>query len=416
MDLASTYLFNNIQKIRYLAKTGISVDIQNLGKNTRCLAIRQKESLVQICKGVFLKKYTQDFNLDNFSNVYDLFWHPKQENVESFITSSNDPFYMSEHFMSDKSNIAAINGSFFFLTDEADSTPVDLPYDLCIRQNKIFGLPSSDQPVVFIKKGSLDAREISAEGIIKIGKHLVNWIGARKTNKAILKNTAILFNSRCSEIVKSRDPLTNIQIGILDTKDIYTPKNPMLMDIVVGMNEKEELVVSDIKFGGGSHFFAGHFILQMRKNISQFKVGDSVKPVSIDKVNLKGITDALTIGKAVSDPFFHDEVRVDRQDARSVIAKDQKGFIHLITFDGSKYVPGFNGVSAKDINTFFTKKHYKWAFFLDGGGSSRIIVKQKNKLHFFANEFSFKKLTNGLVKWDWQKSRKITSSIGLRFA
>ncbi len=411
MDVATIFLFNSLQKIKYLAKTGISVDIHKLGKNKRCLAVKEIPFDSEIYPSVFLKKYSEQFSAGNFTNIYDLYWDPKQTHLIPEITSSNTPYFLNDHIQANQEIIATINGAFFFLSDVADREPVDLPYNFCIRQGRIIGLPSADDPIIYIENKKLFTRPITAKGSMKIGTTIIKWVGAKSRNS---KETscAVLYNSSCSDVVKSRDPLTNIQIGVLDSENITTPFNNHLTDIVIGRNKKGDLSVIEINPFGGTHFFAGNFILQVKKGT--FKVGDIVQPLTLDGLNLAKIEDGLTIGKSILDEFFEESIRSDRKDARSVIAEDVKGMLHLITFDGSKYIPGFHGVSALDIQDLFKKTDFNWAYFLDGGGSSRMVVRKNNKLQSYANQFAFQKFENGWVKWDWERSRKITSSISLR--
>ena len=414
MNLGDAELFNHMQKMQYLARTGIVVDIENLGKNNKCIAVPEHNSLEEIWPGVWLKKTSHTFGKNNFTNIYDLFWDQNQTDIIPWIHSSNTPYSLADQMEKDSNMIAVINGAFFFLADVADREPLDLPYNLCIRNKKILGLPSWDQPIAYIESGKLKAQDIHATGEMIIGNKQLKWVGAHCEFRGKKEYSAVLYNSKCSDVVKVRDPKTNIQIGILDNKHITTPKKETCIDIVVGKDKHDNLVVTHLNKGGRTHFFDGLFILQVKRSKSRFYVGDHVVPLTLDGLNLQTISSAITVGKSVHDPFFLRDERVDRHDARSIIAQDSNGFIHFIAFDGSKYVPGFRGVSAKEISPFFSRDKFNWAYFLDGGGSARIVFRQKGKLRFLANEFTFRKFKTGTILWDWQKSRKLASSISIR--
>ncbi len=408
---------NHLEKMRYLARTGISVDIENLGKNTKCIAVRENRSVQELQKGVWYRKFYTEFSKNNFTNIYDVYWNPEQPDIKPVITSSKVPYFLSDYVENDANTVAAINGAFFFLADIAQEQPTDLPYNFCVRDGKVRGLPSYDQPIAYIQNGKLHAKEIKAIGTLKIGNKKVHWVGAHSDHPQKNNEYAILYNSKCSDVVKVRDPKTNIQIGILDNKNIFTPKGKTLQDVVVGENAAGLLVVKRIRKGGGTHFFDGDFILQIESTRqNSFKVGDRVMPFALEDIPLSEITAGITIGRRVDDPFFLEDVRVNRHDARSIIAEDRDGFIHFITFDGSKYIPGFKGVSAKEIVPFFKRNAFNWAYFLDGGGSSRIVFRQKGKMQFLANQFAFRKLKDGSIIWDWQNARKLASSISIQIA
>lgn len=277
------------------------------------------------------------------------------------------------------------------------------------------GLPSWDHPIAYIQDGTLHTRETSATGEILIGGKKVTWVGAHSALRTKNSYDAVLYNSKCSDVKKIRDA-NNIQIGILDSENIFTPKASDLVDIVVGNDDDQNLIVTQINEQGGAHYFDGLFILQIAKSLNSFTVGQQVTPTTLDSLNLGPISSGITIGRSVRDPFFLEEVRVDRRDVRSVIAEDRAGYIHMIVFDGSKYIPGFNGVSAQDIADFFAPEKFKWAYFLDGGGSSRIIVREDKHFEYLANEFVFIKMPDGTHLWDWKRGRMITSSIALQVA
>lgn len=405
-------LFNKKEQEYYALRTGIVVDIQNIGKNTELLAIKEKKHVQEIKPGVWLRKDAITFKDGNFTNVYDFYWNPNQIGIVPAIHSSHRPFSLYEKAKRDTTIIAAINGSFYFLTDVADRKPHDLPYDFCMRNNTIVGLPSSDEPIMYVQNGKLQTKEILAKGTIRIGNEVVTWTGA-KSNELKSTGFATLYNSKCANIIKVRHKKTNVQIGILDNATIRTPQDTNVFDIVVVKNKKGDLKIKRINVGGGTHYYSGIFILQMTGSPKRFSVGDSVTPLVLDDLDLQSIASGITIGKKINDPYFLTSELGENRDARSVIAKDTKGFIHFMVFDGSKYIPGFHGVSAKEITPLFSKRKFKWSYFLDGGGSSRLIVREHRRMGVFANQFAFVKQKNGMFLWDWRRARRIASSISL---
>lgn len=408
-------LFNQKQQIKYLFRTGISVDIQNIGKTTQCIAVRVPDSLKEIRPGVWLKKESREFSKGNFTNIYNLFWNSRQPDIVPEIHSSNTPYSLADKIKKDINTIGAINGAFFFLADIAHRKPLDLPYNLCVREDKVLGLPSWDEPIAYILNGKLQARQTQASGEMLIGEKQIRWIGAYSKGKSKHLYGAVLYNSRCSNVIRVRDPQTNIQIGILDDKAITTPKKSGVIDIVVGPDKNDNLIITKINKNGGTHFFEGLFILQVKKHGNLFKVGEKVTPLTLDGLDLESISAGITIGKSIDDPFFVTTPQTKSRDARSILAEANNGFMHFVVFDGSKYIPGFQGVSIKEILPFFSRNRYKWAYLLDGGGSSRIVAREnEKKLQLLANEFAFRKLKDGLILWDWQHARRLTSSISIR--
>ncbi len=406
--------FNSQQENLYFQQFGIRFDIQNIGKNDRLIVKKEKETMVRIRHGLVLK--THVFNLDDgsFSNVYDLCWNPEESSIVPTVYSSDKVYYLKDQIEKDASIVAVMNGSFFFLTDEADSHPKELPYNLCIRNGNVISLPITDDPILFIKNNKLHGSIPSATGTMKIGDKILRWIGERSKLRSSQTKDAILFNSRSSEIIKVRDKNTGLQIGILDNTCITTPRGSDVFDLVIRADKNCQLYVHEINRGGGTHYFAGLFILQIKGTMCIYRVGEKVQPLTLDKFDISEFSEALTVGKNVHDPFFREAVRAGRKDTRSLVAKDVNNNFHFVIFDGSKYIPGFKGVSADDIAAYFSPDKFQWAYFLDGGGSSRIIVRHNNELNYVANRFVVTKMQNGKFLWDWQKARPLASSIVLR--
>ncbi len=405
---------NKIQQQKYAARTGFTVDIQKIGKNTELIASKQKKSHKQIRQGVWLSRKSRTFRDGNFTNIYDLFWNSKNTSVFPQIYSSNSTYSLFDQVTNDQSILGVINGTYFFLADIADRRPHDPTLNFCIRDYSLIGLPSSDEPILYNRKGKLYARNIHARGVLKIGNILTSWIGEKSRVRKNSSSTAVLYNSNSATMLLERHPVTGVAIDILDNVNITTPISEHATDLLIAHDSENKLIVKGIIKGGGSHFFEGVFTLQITGNADCYNVGDIVEPVTLDGLKLSGITAGISIGRQIVQPSKKTHSESFIRHARSVIAKDNNHQIHFIVFDGSKYIPGFKGVSIRDIYSYFSSKKFKWAYFLDGGGSSRIILKKDDKFKFYANEFAFRKMEDGKHLWDWRNARMIASSIALK--
>ncbi len=415
MNLKKVEQYNKKMQRWYAAKTHINFDIQTIGKNTRTIALPEKPSFEELQKGVFLKKDVINFADGNFTNVYNLSWNKDTLSIKPFVHSEKRPFYLLDYMEDNPSILALMSGSFFFLVDVEEEVPKDYPFHFCVRRHKIVGLPSSDEPILYLKNGELNSHEIKAFGTIQIGESSIEWVGENhEDRKKMKKDTAVLYNSGCSRLIKEYDPISHVRMGRLDLSKIHTPKGTDVVDLVVNLDKHDNLKISNINVGGGTHYFDGLFILQTKMNKNIYKVGDKISPTILDNLDPREISSAITIGKSVHDEYFLTPERITSRDARSVIAKDKKGNIHFVVFDGSKYIPKFNGVSAKDIHSYFSPDKYVWAYFLDGGSSSRIIVRRGKKLEFLANEFVYRKINSFTFLWDYKRHRKLASCVGLK--
>ncbi len=250
--------------------------------------------------------------------------------------------------------------------------------------------------------------------MLKIGNISTSWIGEKSKLRKNNPLAAVLYNSNSATMLLERHPVTGVAIDILDSVNITTPTAEHATDLLIAHDSENRLIVKGIIKGGGSHFFEGVFTLQITGNADCYNVGDIVEPVTLDGLKIHGITAGISIGRQIVQPSKKTHSESFIRHARSVIAKDTNNQIHFIVFDGSKYIPGFKGVSISDIYSYFAPKKFKWAYFLDGGGSSRIILKKDDAYKFYANEFAFRKMDDGKHLWDWQNARQIASSISLR--
>ncbi len=184
MRINDAHEFNQIQIGKYLSRTGILVDIQNIGKNAQCIAIREGKSFEEVRSGVWLKKESLELPNGSFTNVYDLSWSSKHSDLVPVIHSSNSPYSLVSHMDKNPNIVGIINGAFFFLTDVAERKPIDLPYNLCIREGKVLGLPTLDRPIIYIKAGKIKGRKTPARGTLKIGEETIKWVGALSKSRA----------------------------------------------------------------------------------------------------------------------------------------------------------------------------------------------------------------------------------------
>ena len=414
MKIRDIQSYNQKQQQIYKEKTGIDVDIMNIGKNTCSIALQAKPMLEEIEKDVWLKTEVIEFNDGNFTNVYNVSWNHNNPTLTPHIHSTPLPYYQLDAMEDDPSLIASINGTYFFLIDVKEKEPKDFPFHFCISDSKVVGLPSRDEPVIYIKEKKLYSYEPKAMGTIRIAHSTVTWVGSHSVSSTHQSADMVLYNSASTKLIKEFDKESAVRMAYLNNNDIYTPSSTDVVDLIVNLDINDVLKISDIKYGGGSHYFDGLFILQIKKAHNKYSLGDEVIPQTLDQLDLHHISAGLSIGKNVKDNFFMDPIRENNRDARSVIAKDIRGNIHFIVFDGSKYIPKFKGVSANEVESYFSNDKYEWAYFLDGGSSSRIILKDKDTYRLLANEFAFRKITNQIFLWNWKRYRKIPSIIALK--
>lgn len=370
-------------------------------RNPENFAKRIETSEVEISEGVKLSDRSVELGGGDFTNIYDLNFDSSDPTLNVQIITRKHPLYAHRLFVNEQNNpsdidrpVACINGSFFFLQDEKlVETPTEIIYNLNIRDGKVLGLPAVDRPALLVnKEGRIQASELKASGTIRIGSKEVSWVGGepivhRKVGqeKKVYSGQTVLFNSACCTIqYENQKDKTSLRKLRQDLN--HTPIGNDVVDIVVNADEQGNLSVSSVKHGGGSDFFEGNFILQMKSNEAKdIEVGDVVDPKTVSDFDLHEVNSAMTTGPSVASFQSHSDHEINNDPslgtfppfasnaryARSVMYEDRNGRIHMVVFDAVPRSEHMKGVTpyeaAKNI-----PEDAKWSVFLDGGQSSRV--------------------------------------------
>lgn len=364
-------------------------------RNPDNFAKRLEESNEEISPGVFLHAKTIELEEDHFCNVYEVVYQKQNTELTTQILTRQQPLYAHRVFKNakgDRKPLACINGPFFFLQDEIlEKVPSEIIYNLNISDGQVKGLPAVDRmALVSLYGNGLEAREIKANGSLKIGSVDVNWVGgepfAHGKEKYINHNVdAILFNSACCTI-QYENPEDKTSLRKLRRDLNKTPKNEGYSDIVVSLDQEGFLRVTKINSECGTDFFEGNFILHIKNShIHDIKINDIVSPETLDGIEVKNIQSGVTTGPDVKYFIENKDHEINHDPslgtfppfspnaryARSVMYEDLEGSVHMVVFDAVPRSTKMKGVTPKEVADNIPKDS-KWAIFLDGGQSSRV--------------------------------------------
>jgi len=333
--------------------------------------------------------FTQEsIELDDrcFTNSYDLSYDTRDSLTLPSIRSRASPFALYELF-NNKNVVGAINAGFFYLVDECCQYPQQAAYDLCIRDNQIFGLPLADRAALLEVDFKLFTRKLNATGTISIDGKDFTWKGLKSHKNE--GTDFILFNSSFCSVKHKECPKTGTK-RILEESSIYTPLDESITDVLVGY-DRENLIIKRIKRGGLCNIFDGNFVLRFANNRNCcFKVGMKVKPKFVDGQNLDLVNSGITIGPSVYHFENNDDHEInhdtchgskkptysERKLAMSMIYEDMANKIHLRIFDGVPAIENFTGITAKEIGHIIPRNETKRAYLLDPGQSSKMVVRE----------------------------------------
>ncbi len=338
----------------------------------------------------------------DYTNVYDLVL--PSDDIDFGIVGSNNPQYQYKIMKQHLDTLAMINGPFFCLHDDKEMPP-DVTLGAHMQDGKIFGLPSADRPLLYVKEGGeIEVEEMSARGEIRIGDQIVDWVGGERFAHGFEENTdgeeTVLYNGACCTI-EYDDPDTKGSRRSLNKERNLTPQSANKVDIVIGVDGNGEARVIAKNEGGNTDFFSGYYILHMHKNKAQtIKVGNYVQPLTIGNLDLGKITAMCTTGPMTEHflenddhPINHDlslgnipPFAPNARYARAVIYKDAMNQTHFLVFDGVPRSEHMPGATPREVAEFIPKDA-KWSVFMDGGQSSRVTVRagEENKTAAFGN-------------------------------
>ncbi len=383
----------NEEAREFFAQRGITVPkdiaLPLRKKDQDYFAIRIKEKEREISDGVILRAKSIELGDGCFTNSYDLCVNEDVTNTLE-IRSTQKPQYLHKIFH-DKNVYAAINAGFFYLSDGPESGPADASFNLCIRDGHVISLPARTSQVLIQGENGLEAHTLDAYGNIIIGEQEIAWVGAHA--KKTREYNGVLYNSACCHIYYDRDTLSNSEKRLFDQQRNMTPTGPDLCDIIVN-TVGGNLHVVDVRYGGGTDFFAGNFIIQCSTSFAEkIKVGDKVNPQSVGGIALNNIQSAISVGESISagnddnldalainsDQSLGNTPFLDRRFARAVLYKDESRVIHMRIFDGVRGSKYFDGATPREISDIIKKEHgaIEWGVHLDGGRSARMIIKDE---------------------------------------
>ncbi len=410
----------------YKEKTGKKIpNLESTLSDTSPFELPVEKEIREIFPGVIFTQEKIDLGSKNFTNAYDLSLKSNFPGNVVKVYTRKSPLYLKRLLINEPEILGAINAGFFYLVDKSNISPVDFNLNLCIRDKGIIGLPVADRPIVFTNENGVQVIEITAQGKIRIGSETFTWTGAKSRKlKADKNHDAVLYNSACCTIKHITND--NKTKRVLDEDSNFTPKNDHATDLVIGENNGE-LQVQRINKGGNTNYFDGNFIFQFtNKNIANIKLGDVATIETIDTLDVSNINDAITIGPNVYHFQNHEDHEInhdeslgsnppftERRMARSVLYKDKNGDVHFKIFDGVPKSSNFNSVTPQEVITIIPRETVQWAYYLDPGQSSKLAIKDENKISVFGNAHYLRLPQDSRKPYIWSpiNGRKVSSAI-----
>jgi hypothetical protein len=371
-----------------------SVAVESIAADQEPFAVRLHPCTVSIAPGVELTARTVELGGGHFTNSYQLAIDPDLAGIR--LHSDPRGFYLPDLLL-EGGALAALSGSFSFISDEPDYQPAEPCLDFAHRGGETVSLPTAAKPAFLIRRGRPELRHLDARGTLRIGGRDFDWIGSkveRVPGDRIPGDTAGLLVYGAANCRVQYRPAP--RIGLLrwvDPSGNSTPAEPECVDFVVNRGESGQLVTA-VREGGGTDLFAGCYLLCGPRSLLRgtgqggIAVGDRVEITAVDGLDCAEIDSGASIGPSLADTAaadtglgaFDDSLGVSpfvpgRRHARTLIGLAE-GRLLVRVLDGAPLSRTFQGVSCAEAATLVERDGFDPAHFyhLDGGQSSKLAI------------------------------------------
>ncbi len=360
-------------------------DIQSLARDQNPFARRTVPWTRVLAPGVSLTARTVELG-DGFTNAFTL--TADLDRARCRATSSPTGFHLRDLVHDDA--VAAVSGSFSYISDDPAYQPTEPCLDLACRDGQIASLPTATKPALLIHQGRPLVRTLTATGTLAIAGRSHTWTGSKHPQPPDQPGHLTVYGAANCR-VRYRD---NSRTGFLrdvDPATNITPHTPDALDCTITATA-DGLRITAVQPGGGADLFAGAFILRAHRPWPSHLVhGAPIHVTSIDTLRAKDLRSALSLGPSTADAAagrtqFWDQslgtspFRPTARYTRTLLAlHDNK--LHLQVLDGAPLTSTFQGTTPQETAELCTEAGLDptQVFHLDGGQTSKIAYTREHQ-------------------------------------
>ncbi|MEH6373916.1 hypothetical protein V7793_06115 [Streptomyces sp. KLMMK] len=357
-------------------------DIQSLAHDQRAFAVRAPARRRTLAPGIRLQTASVDLGGDCFTNVFTL--RADLDLARAEVVSAADGFHLRDHVGADAA-LAAVSGSFSFISDDPSYQPAEPCLDFCCRAGEIVSLPTAAKPAFLVHRGQPLIDTLNATGTLSLQGQPHRWIGSKtpRPGDRHRPGAFTVFGAANCRVRYRDHPRTGFIRHVQPTSNI-TPLDPSVIDGVVSWRPGAGHRVTSVHPGGGADLFAGNFVLRAECTwAGHLEPGARVEINEIDGLDVRHMECGVSLGPSVADAArglttSYDECLGaspfrDARYARTLIALHGPDLVHLV-LDGAPLSYPFRGVTPREAAAICTAEGLDphSTYHLDGGGSSKI--------------------------------------------
>ncbi|MDX2977625.1 phosphodiester glycosidase family protein [Streptomyces microflavus] len=359
-------------------------DIQEISRDQRPFAVRIAEQDRILAPGVRLHKETVELGGDDFTNVHTLRVALSAACVEA--ESESAGFHLSDWCSTDA--VAAVNGSFSFISDEPGHQPAEPCLDFCSRHGETVSLPTVTKPAFLVYRGQPSLRTLPAVGTLIVGGSIREWIGSKEAAAPdnVRRGALAVFGAANCTILYADNALTGFT-RFVERAGNVTPRDAGAVDAVVERVAPDIHVIRSVHPGGGANLFTGCYVLRAAATQARpLAVGAEVRVTGIAGIDTEELDCGISVGPSAADAAAGEVAAYDVslgispfrpvRYARTLLWKQGETLCFRV-FDGAPLTDSFRGMTPVEVAHHLSRTGVdpRAAYHLDGGQSSKIAFR-----------------------------------------
>ena len=349
------------------------LDVESIAKDQEPFAIRLSPCERELAPGVTFSARTIELGDGRFTNSFELAVDTRRATIG--VHSATAGFYLPDLL---GTTLAAVTGSFSFISDDVDYEPAEFCLDFCARDGMTVSLPTVAKPAFIVgRDGRVQLRELAARGTLSISGRTYSWTGSKAPAADRQLTVYGAANCRVEYAEAKRVALLR---GVNRAENRTPPTDAT--DLVIARDGNRHIVKA-VHRGGGADLFEGSFIL--RGSIDA-RPGDEVELLTIDDLNVADIASGFSIGPSAAAaartgdalPGYDASLGLSpflpgARYARTLISLTEDT-LRLRVLDGAPLTQGFQGVSCSETARIVEADGLdaETVHHLDGGQSAKL--------------------------------------------
>lgn len=402
------------------------LDVESIAADQEPFAIRLQPCELQIAPAVTLTGRTIELDDQRFTNLYELAVDTRQALVD--VWSDNNGFHLP-HLLAEPAAIAAVNGSFSFISDDVEYQPEEFCLDFCARDGMTVSVPTVTKPAFIVGRGGVQLRELDARGVLRIGDRRHGWIGSKVRALPTDASSLVVYGAANCRVEYTQAKRVALLRGVDRAMNRTPAGDAGVIDLVIGRQNRRH-VVKALHPGGGADLFEGSFVLRGRAGtVDDVRTGDEVEIQSVGGVAAADMESGFSIGPSVAAAARGE--RLDGYDeslglspflpgaryARTLISLSGD-VLRLRVLDGAPLTQRFQGVSCSEAARLVEADGLDPAavYHLDGGQSAKLAFRRGGEevvlgsMHYLL----WPKQDEGAFHWRGREGRLLRSALTIR--